>query len=645
MRLNDALWLRFSAPVDPGTLRPETIRIARLVAGEPSTENVAGTYRLIGRGNVVAFVPEVPLRPDLEDGGLKPDSMYRVRIAGYPRPDGLRALEGQLLEESAVIEFRTVGKGEVKRLFTLGDRTWPGDDLPHLPRVIPQQDFDHNVHAWTDAETWFLLFDSPLRPDSLGPRSVRLVQEPRDSSSPLFQQAPHEWPAEELIPVAMRLLRAEEARRRWDEGEIPLPAGLSFDPQWLVDGCALELRPQFVAPPTAGTRFFLAFDRPADDVPLQRASDGYLVPAGLRGYGSVPLQPDQNYFVVTLLERPVRSRALSFDFLPREQLAPDDGELGLAPADGVLRTWEGVAEAMLAEEGGDGSDEELPRAAPGEKLRIETSGKGVRGLQTSRAIVPSGCCASIGAERLAVLRSQGRLGMHGQFEVAAPEGPLLAPLGSVPRVEAGFDAALRQLADEGTPAVVFVASGELTWDGRLDAPGRVVVLASSNRVRLSPLAEIRAEALWIFAPEHPAGISAMVSGLSVDAAALPSIVHVRDGRFRFDRSLRPAVPLRFRAVGPGVPFGDLRRVFEPAAIAHLWLARGREADVRAYVQVGEGPRAWEGIARRLRPEFPLALPRQPRARIALEIELFPAQGRDDDAAGHAQVDRLEVLLR
>ena len=187
VRLNDALWLRFSAPVDPGTLRPETIRIARLVAGEPSTENVAGTYRLIGRGNVVAFVPEVPLRPDLEDGGLKPDSMYRVRIAGYPRPDGLRALEGQLLEESAVIEFRTVGKGEVKRLFTLGDRTWPGDDLPHLPRVIPQQDFDHNVHAWTDAETWFLLFDSPLRPDSLGPRSVRLVQEPRDSSSPLFQ--------------------------------------------------------------------------------------------------------------------------------------------------------------------------------------------------------------------------------------------------------------------------------------------------------------------------------------------------------------------------------------------------------------------------------------------------------------------------
>jgi hypothetical protein len=644
LHLNGELWLRFSAPVDPGTLRPETIRIARLQAGEPTSENVAGSYRLIGRGNVIAFVPEVPLRPDLEDGGLRPDSTYRVRIAGYPRPDGLRALDGQLLEECAAFEFRTVGRGEVKRLFALGDATWPRDELAHVPRVVPEQDFDHNVHAWSDAETWLLIFDSPLRPDSLGPRSVRLVPEPRDPSSPLFQKPPAEWPAEELIPVAMRLLRAEEARRRWQQDEIPLP-GAPIDPQWLVDGCVLELRPQFVAPPNPGARFYLAFERPADDGVIQRAADGFLVPPGPLGYGSVPLQLGQNYFVVTLLERPLRSRTLSFDFLPREQLAPDDGELGLAPADGVLRTWEGVAEAVLAAEGGDGSAGELPRAAAGEALRIDVGGHGIRGLQLARGIVPSGCCAAIGAEPLAVIRSQGRLAVHGQLDVAAPVTAVDPRTLPEPSEGVGFEAALRQLTEAGVATVALAASGELLVDGRIEAPGRVVLLASSNRVRLTPLAVVRAAALWVFAPEHPAGLQAAGVGGGTETGALPAIVNLRNGHFRFDRSLRPAVPLRFRAVGPSVPFGDLRRVFEPAAIAHLWLARGRESDVRAYVQVWEGPRAWEGIARVLRAEFPLALPRQPRARIALEVELFPGQGGADGSAVHAQVDRLEVLLR
>ncbi|MBK9388437.1 MAG: hypothetical protein IPN34_26760 [Planctomycetes bacterium] len=644
LHLNTELWLRFSAPVDPGTLRPETIRIARLEAGEPSSAIVAGRYRLIGRGNVIAFVPDVPLRPDLEDGGLRPDSTYRVRIAGYPRPDGLRALGGELLAESAVFEFRTVGRGEVKRLFALGDATWPRDELAHVPRVVPEQDFDHNLHAWSDAETWLLIFDSPLRPDSLGSRSVRLVPEPKDPSSPLLQKPLADWPAEELIPVAMRLLRAEEARRRWQQDEIPLP-GAPIDPRWLVDGCVLELRPQFVSPPSAGARFYLAFERPADDGVIHLSADGFLVPPGPLGYGSVPIQLGQNYFVVTLLERPLRSRTLSFDFLPREQLAPDDGELGLAPADGVLRTWEGVAEAVLSSEGGDGSAGELTRAAAGEALRLDLGAQGQRGLQLARCVLPSGCCASIGAEPLAVLRSQGRLGIHGQLEIGAPQTAVDARALPEPREGAGFEEVLRQLSDAGFATFALASSGELLLDGRLEAPGRVVLLASSNRVRLTPLAVVRAAALWVFAPENPAGLAAVGVGVGAEADALPAIVRLREGRFHFDRSLRPTVPLRFRAVGPSVPFGDLRRVFEPAAIAHLWLARGREADVRAYVQVGEGPRSWEGIARALRPEFPLALPRQPRARIALEVELFPAQGGDAGSVVHAQIDRLEVLLR
>jgi hypothetical protein len=640
VRLTERLLLRFTAPVDPGTLRPETIRITRQAFGETNVEDVRGTYRLVGRGDVVAFVPQVPLRSDLSDGGLKPESSYLVRIAGYPRPDGLRALDGRLLEESATFAFRTVGRGQVHELFALGD-PWPGDELPLVPRVVPEQDVEHNVHAWADAETWLLVFDAPLRPDSLGPRSVRLIQEPRDASSPLASAPPAEWPAEELIPVALRLLRADEARSRWQQDEIPLPAGAPIDPLWLVDGCVLELRPQFPSPPSAGSRFFLAFERPAMEQGIARGPDGFLTPPGPLGYAGVPLQLGRNHFVVTMLERPAASRTLSYDFLPGELLGPDDGELGLPPADGVLRTWEGVAEAMLAEECGDGRDGEPDLTVLGHELRLEA---GNRPSQVARWIVPAGASVGFVGGASPVLRSQGRISMQGEVRIEGPGPEAPARESELPRMDAGFTAALRDCTERGLPCACFVAGGELLWDGPLDAPGRIVILASSNRVRLSSSATIRAAALLVFAPAHPAGPGAVALGCGPDPERLPEQVLVGDGRFRFDRELRPRVPLRFRAIGPSVPFGDLRRVFEPVATARLALAGGRESDVRSYVQVGEGSRRWEGVARPLKPGSPLDLPRAPRARVALEIELFPrdAEGRETPSV---QVDRLEVLLR
>lgn len=640
VRLTERLLLRFTAPVDPGTLRPETIRITRLAFGETSAEDVRGTYRLVGRGDVVAFVPQVPLRADLSDGGLRPDSSYFVRIAGYPRPDGLRALDGRLLEESATFAFRTVGRGQVRELFSLGD-PWPGDALPLVPRVVPEQDVEHNVHAWADAETWFLVFDAPLRPDSLGPRSVRLIEEPRDASSPLASAPPSDWPAEELIPVALRLLRADEARARWQQDEIPLPAGAPIDPLWLVDGCVLELRPQFPSPPSAGSRYFLAFERPEVDQGLTRGPDGFLIPPGPLGYAGVPLQLGQNHFVVTMLERPASSRTLSYDFLAGELLGADDGELLLPPADGVLRTWEGIAEAVLAEECGDGRDGEPEPPTLGQELLL---GREDGPVQFARWIVPTGARVAFVDGSSLLLRSQGRISMHGLVRVESPGTAATARELQLPGTELGLSNALRDCAERGLPFFCLVAGGELVWDGPLEAPDRIVILASSNRVRLSPSATIRAAALVVFVPAHPAGLGAVAHGVGPDPERLPERVVVADGRFRFDRDLRPRVPLRFRALGASVPFGDLRRLFEPVATAHLALAAGRDSDVRSYVQVGEGPRRWEGIARLLRPSIPLTLPRAARARVALEIELLPRDA-DGRAAPGVQVDRLEVLLR
>lgn len=101
-RLNEPIVLEFSAKIDPGSVRAETIRVVRARDGAA----VAGRLSVDAAG--VTFAPKVACRPNLSDGGFQPGERYRVEVPGLPRIACVRSLDGALLDGGAAFEFTTV---------------------------------------------------------------------------------------------------------------------------------------------------------------------------------------------------------------------------------------------------------------------------------------------------------------------------------------------------------------------------------------------------------------------------------------------------------------------------------------------------------------------------------------------------------
>jgi Big-like domain-containing protein len=101
-RLNQPIVLTFDQPIDPGSVRAETIRVVRARDGAP----VPG--RLAVAETIVTFSPRAACCADLTDGGFQPGERYRVEVPGLPRLAGVRSIEGALLEGGVAFEFATV---------------------------------------------------------------------------------------------------------------------------------------------------------------------------------------------------------------------------------------------------------------------------------------------------------------------------------------------------------------------------------------------------------------------------------------------------------------------------------------------------------------------------------------------------------
>lgn len=98
--LNDAITVYFSEPVDPMSVTRDSFAVL-----DAAGHAVRG--RLHVDGTWVTFEPEPPLAADLRDGSLVPGGEYRLAIAGYPRPDGVRSRRGDLLQQGWQQPFRT----------------------------------------------------------------------------------------------------------------------------------------------------------------------------------------------------------------------------------------------------------------------------------------------------------------------------------------------------------------------------------------------------------------------------------------------------------------------------------------------------------------------------------------------------------
>jgi len=99
-KLNQPIVLRFSGPVDPGSVRATSIRVVRARDGAP----VPGRFAIDGA--IVTFLPRVPCLPDLSDVAFQRGESYRVEVPALPVLACVRALDGDLLDGGGASSFR-----------------------------------------------------------------------------------------------------------------------------------------------------------------------------------------------------------------------------------------------------------------------------------------------------------------------------------------------------------------------------------------------------------------------------------------------------------------------------------------------------------------------------------------------------------
>ncbi len=183
--LNESLVLHFSEPLDRSSIHAESVRITG-----PDGEAVDGRFEVLPYQ--LLFHPELPRSPDLEDGGFLPGQDYRVELAGFPRPDGIRSQTQVPLAATLRFSFRTVGREAGESLFL---DLFPTDDPPYLlleesilgplspiriqcgrpldPTTLEASEFELRAFRTTEENTT-LLDRIPLR--------VRLVENQRDGA-------------------------------------------------------------------------------------------------------------------------------------------------------------------------------------------------------------------------------------------------------------------------------------------------------------------------------------------------------------------------------------------------------------------------------------------------------------------------------
>lgn len=108
--LNETLLWIFSSEIDRTSVTRESVRVEDL-------EGRAVPGRLEVEGRRLQFVPQLPRGADLADGSFRPGVRYRVALAGFPRPDAVRARSGAPLDVSWETQFRAAQSGRGMRVF------------------------------------------------------------------------------------------------------------------------------------------------------------------------------------------------------------------------------------------------------------------------------------------------------------------------------------------------------------------------------------------------------------------------------------------------------------------------------------------------------------------------------------------------
>lgn len=172
--LNEPLDLYFSGDIDRSS-----VTYGMRVIGEDG-ERARGEISV--EGDHLRFMPAPGLDFDLTDGGFRLDRSYEIELLGYPCPDGLRSVDGELLDRTYRWSLHTVARGEGTSFF--GDDS-PGEAGPLQPltQVVGPEgplvflSLEEPIDPTSVFNEDFLLFDASNRRVALTARLRREVDE------------------------------------------------------------------------------------------------------------------------------------------------------------------------------------------------------------------------------------------------------------------------------------------------------------------------------------------------------------------------------------------------------------------------------------------------------------------------------------
>jgi len=138
--LNEPLSFHFNAGVDPLSITSESLMVRRLPRGEEpgaaSPVTAAGTFQVVRRQ--VTFLPKLARQRNLQDGGFLPGETYEVWLRGFPVPDGIRSVDGRLLDHSYSLRLTTAERKEGEGQLFYDPSTGTGRESPQLRADRPR---------------------------------------------------------------------------------------------------------------------------------------------------------------------------------------------------------------------------------------------------------------------------------------------------------------------------------------------------------------------------------------------------------------------------------------------------------------------------------------------------------------------------
>ena len=551
--LNERVVLDFSMPLDPASLHARSARVLD-AAGRP-----AGGHWSV-QGSRLTFTPDPVLSPELDDGGYRPGERYRVELAGFPRPDGLRSTGGAPLGRSAAWEFEVVVIGAgARRGFLFEDAS--------MDTAAPLV----------------------LRSERLGPRDpIRLEGgEPIDPST-LFAEdfVLQAWRSGGGDPSsaagqATELIERLDLRARLVDNR-DRRAGRGGGSTWI------ELQP--LEPLLAGP-----------DVVYQL----HLAPnARLRDFGGHPvlLAPRSGTALshLTVVGEGLRAPLVySEHFMGMENRSP----LAVPGTDGTA-WWGGESgrvEVRFLEASGDGRAGDVVLGESLELADLHAVRIRQAGPEVSTALDAGPGCV--------VLRAQGSLRIEGSLRRRGSQPPF-----EDFRAGETLSAWIARMQAESRSVTVLVASGDILVTGDIDLEGPLL-LAAGGRVRLVGQRMVRASSLYVVG-DFGGQTSFLTSSLDKEAPVFP----ILSAPLRLDppEVNRLVEPLTFAVRSAPIPRQGRVRRWHP-----LQVAPGGRAGAGAYRVRFVGERSAAAGAGEVLVDDPMRLEDCPTLRLQVELRVDP----------------------